>query len=102
MVRLARAHLPAATVIMLGIFPRHWDGGEFKRRHYAREAWPNPLAQVPSVANLLGIKHFEPKGSGSGVPSEPHPPVWRYLYLVLSLRDWLKAIASAAWSACAA
>ena len=46
MARLTRARLPAATVIMLGVFPRTWDGGEFKGRKYAREAWPNPLAQV--------------------------------------------------------
>ncbi len=46
MARLVRLRLPAATVIMLGVFPRHW-GGEFNGRQYAEDAWPNPLAKVP-------------------------------------------------------
>ena len=46
MTRLVRLRLPAATVIMLGVFPRHW-GGEFDGRQYAEDAWPNPLAKVP-------------------------------------------------------
>ena len=48
MARLVRARLPAATVIMLGVFPRRWDG-EFKGRQYARDEWPNPLAKVAIV-----------------------------------------------------
>ena len=51
MTRLIRSRLPAATVIMPGIFPRHWDGGDFKGRQFAMDAWPNPLAQVPSCTH---------------------------------------------------
>ena len=49
-----------ATVVMPGIFPRHWDGGDFKGRQYAMDAWPNPLAQVPyrtwrSIGGVISI-----------------------------------------------
>ena len=53
MARLTRAQLPAATVILLGLFPRHWQGGDFKGRHYAWDSWPNPLAQVLSMPYTL-------------------------------------------------
>jgi hypothetical protein len=46
MTQLTRSRLPAATIILLGIFPRHWDGGDFKGKDYARDAWPNPVAKV--------------------------------------------------------
>ena len=54
MARLVRLRLPAATVIMLGVFPRHW-GGEFNGRQYAEDAWPNPLAKVPLSSHPVGI-----------------------------------------------
>ena len=59
MTRLVRSRVPAATVILLGIFPRTWDGGDYKGRKYAKDVWPNPLSQVLCwFQKLLLIKMF--------------------------------------------
>ncbi len=63
MARLVRSRLPAATVIMLGVFPRHW-GGEFN----AEDAWPNPLAKVPRYR--LGLELGFMLGFGFVFPSQ--------------------------------